>query len=144
METETRKRKTESVEDLDARIIEMEAELADGHGRPLTWDEVTSATAEELAAKEQRRGVLPRLIGAAKVRRLELELRDREREAEELREGLEPLYGIFQDAEGELRAAKERRDHAHGQWAIRLSAVQGADGRTDRARRELHELQGGE
>ena len=89
MKTETRKRKTESVEDLDARIIEMEAELADGHVRPLTWDEVTSATAEELAAKE-------------------------------------------------------RRDEAQGRWAIRLSAVQSADGRTDRARRELHELQGGE
>jgi broad specificity phosphatase PhoE len=33
--TETKKRKGESVEDLDARIREMEAELAEGHGRPL-------------------------------------------------------------------------------------------------------------
>ena len=42
--TETKKRKAESVQVLDAKIAEMEAELADGHGRPLSWDEVTSAS----------------------------------------------------------------------------------------------------
>jgi hypothetical protein len=39
--TQTRKRarKTESVEDLDEQIQGMEAELAEGYGRPLTWEE---------------------------------------------------------------------------------------------------------
>ena len=67
--TETKSRKTESVEDLDAEILEMEAELADGHGRPLSWDEVTATTPDEMARKEQRRRILPRLIHAAKGRR---------------------------------------------------------------------------
>jgi chromosome segregation ATPase len=137
---ETKKRKGESVEVLDAKIAEMQAELEDGHGRPLSWDEVTSTTAEEMAAKEQRRGILPRLIQAAKVKRLEVELRDREREAEGLREGLEGLYGAYQEKEDELRQAKEARDKAQGEWAIRLSAVQGAEGRAERTARELDEL----
>lgn len=72
-ETKKRTRKAENIEDLDAQITCMEAELAEGYGHPLTWEEVTSTTAEEIARKEQRRGILPRLIHAAKVRRLELE-----------------------------------------------------------------------
>jgi hypothetical protein len=73
IETKKRTRKVENIEDLDAQIASMEAELAESYGKPLTWEEVTSTKAEEIACKEQRRGVLPRLIHAAKVRRLELE-----------------------------------------------------------------------
>ncbi len=140
--TETKKRKAESVEDLDRSIQEMEAELADGHGRPLTWDEVTSTTAEALVRKEQRRGILPRLIHAARIKRLELEVQSRQRVADELRAKLEPSYEAFQEKEDELRRAKEVRDEAHGEWAMTLSALQGADGRVDRVARDLQELRG--
>lgn len=142
--TETKKRKASeaSVEDLDQSIQEMEAELADGHGRPLTWDEVTSTTAEALVRKEQRRGILPRLIRAAKVKRLELEVQSRQRVADEIRARLEPSYEAFQEKEDELRRAKEVRDEAHGEWAMTLSALQGADGRVDRVARDLQELRG--
>ena len=61
-ETKKRTRKTESVEVLDEQIQGMEAELVEGYGKPLTWEEVTSTTAAEIARKEQRRGILPRLI----------------------------------------------------------------------------------
>jgi len=140
--TETRKRKAESVEELDAEIAEMETELAEGYGRSLTWDEVTSTTAAELARKEQRRGILPRLLHAAKVKRKEVELRGREREAEEVRAKLQPAYDAFQEKEAELRAAKEARDEAHGEWTLALSAVQSADERAKRVRRELREIRG--
>ncbi len=140
--TETKKRKAESVEDLDRSIQEMEAELTDGHGRPLTWDEVTSTTAEALVRKEQRRGILPRLIHAARIKRLELEVQSRQRVADEIRARLEPSYEAFQEKEDELRRAKEVRDEAHGEWAMTLSALQGADGRVDRVARELGELRG--
>ena len=139
--TETKKRKAESVEDLDQSIQEMETELADGHGRPLTWDEVTSTTAEALVRKEQRRGILPRLIHAARVKRLEVEKRSREEEAAELRVRLEPTYAAFQEKEDELRRAKEARDAARGEWAMTLSAVGSADDRTRRTEQELQELQ---
>ncbi len=35
----------------------------------LRWEEITSTTAEDLASKEQRQGILPRLLQAARVRR---------------------------------------------------------------------------
>jgi hypothetical protein len=140
--TETKGCKAESAEDLDARISEMQAELEDGHGRPLTWDEVTSTMTDEIARKEQRRGILPRLIHAAKVRRKEVELRDRRAEADAIREKLKPAYEAFPEQEAELLRAKERRDKAHGEWAVTLSALQSADNRTERTARELAELRG--
>ena len=121
----------------------MEAELADGYGQPLTWQEVTSTTAEEIARKEQRRGILPRLIHAAKVRRLELEKLRREEEATPLREKLEATYAAFQEQEDRLRRAKEERDAAHAEWTLTLSALQSADERTRRTEKDLRELREG-
>jgi hypothetical protein len=143
--TETRKRtrKMESVEDLDEQIQSMEAELVEGYGKPLTWEEITSTTAEEIARKEQRRGVLPRLIRAAKVRRLELVKLRREEEAGPLREKLEATYQAFQEQEDELRRAKEKRDAAHAEWTLTLSALQSAEERTRRTEKELGELRKG-
>ena len=143
--TETRKRtrKRESVEDLDRQIQSMETELAEGYGMPLTWEEVTSTTAEEIARKEQRRGVLPRLIHAAKVRRLELEKLRREEEATPLREKVEATYAAFQEQEEQLRRAKEERDAAHAEWTLTLYALQSADERTRRTEKELRELREG-
>jgi hypothetical protein len=140
--TETRKRtrKMESVEDLDEQIQSMEAELAESYGKPLTWEEVTSTTAEEIARKEQRRGILPRLIHAAKVRRLEVEKLHREKEAAPLRKKVEATYAAFQEQEDQLRKAQEKRDAAHAQWTLTLSALQSADERTRRTEKELDEL----
>lgn len=143
--TETRKRtrKTESVEDLDEQIQTMEAELVEGYEKPLTWEEVTSTTAEEIARKEQRRGILPRLIHAAKVRRLELEKLRREQEAAPLLEKLEATYAAFQEQEDQLRRAREKRDAAHAEWTLTLSALHSAEERTRRTEKELRELREG-
>jgi hypothetical protein len=48
----------ERIEDLDEQIHRMEAELVEGYGKPLTCEEISSSTTEEIARKEQRRGVL--------------------------------------------------------------------------------------
>jgi hypothetical protein len=48
----------EMIEDLDEQIHRMEAELVEGYGKPLTCEEISSTTTEEIARKEQRRGVL--------------------------------------------------------------------------------------
>jgi hypothetical protein len=142
-DTKKRTRKAENIKDLDEQIESMEAELAEGLGKPLTWEEVTSTTSEEIARKEQRRGILPRLIHAAKVRRLELERLRRDEEAAPLREKLEAAYQAFQQKEDELRKAKEKRDAAHAEWALTLSALQSADERTRRAEKELRKLREG-
>jgi chromosome segregation ATPase len=122
--TEKEKRKAETtLEDLDAKIQEMEAELEDGCGELLSWDEVTSTTAEEIAASEQRRGILPRLIKAAKVKRLELEKRGHEERATSIGEERDAAYATFQEQEERLREAKAARDDAHDRWMVLLSAV---------------------
>jgi hypothetical protein len=115
--TETKKsaRKEQSAEDLDEQILSMEAELAEGYGRSLDWDEVTSTTTEELAQKEQRRSVLPRLIHAARVKRLEREVGRREEEASALQEKVEATYAAFLKREEEMRGAKEKRDAAQAE-----------------------------
>src|SRR3712207_9505855 len=83
--TETTTRTTEEeITTLDGEIEGMERELAEDATAPLSWDEVTSTTAEEIAKEEQRRGVLPRLIQVAKVKRLELRIQRLEEEAEGL------------------------------------------------------------
>jgi hypothetical protein len=139
-ETKKRARKAESAEDLDQQIQEMEAELSEGYGKPLTWEEVTSTTAQEIARKEQRRSVLPRLIHAAKVKRLELEKDRRDKEAAVLQEKVETTYAALQEQEEKLRTAQEKRDAAHGQWSLALSASQNAIECTRRVYRELREL----
>ena len=58
-ETNKRSRKTESVRDLDEQRQSVEAELVEGYGKPLTCEEISSSTTEEIARKEQRRDVLP-------------------------------------------------------------------------------------
>ena len=130
------------ITELDEKIASMEAELTEEAAAPLSWDEITSTTTEEIARKEQRRGILPRLIHAAKVKRLELEKRRREEEAAPLREKLESTYAAFQAQEERLRKAKERRDAAQAEWGITLSGLQSAEERIRRTEQELHELKG--
>jgi predicted phage tail protein len=96
---------------LDEQIAGMEAELGslEGHGRPLPWDEVTSTTAEEIAKKEQRRGILPRLITAAKAKRLELRIRHAAEELEGLSAERAGLYETLEKAKAAEQRARERR-----------------------------------
>jgi response regulator of citrate/malate metabolism len=140
--TETKKqgRKAETIEDLGASIERMEAELAEGYGKPLTWEEVTSTTAEEVARKEQRRGILPRLIHAAKVRRIELEIARLEAEAEALGAVRGESHRKLEKAIDKENRAKEEREAARGAWATTLGAVQGLEQRIRRLKRELREL----
>ncbi len=114
--------KPQTVEDLDREISAMEAELAEGYGRPLTWDEVTSATAEEMAKKERRRGILPRLKAAAKVKRLELRISQLEEELEGLNAERAERHQALEKARAAEQRAKERRQEAHNAWGTSPTA----------------------
>ena len=50
----------------------MKAELGEERATPLSWDEITSTTAEELVRQEQRKAILLRPTSATKITRLEL------------------------------------------------------------------------
>ena len=131
------------IHELDERIEKMEAELADGQGKPLSWDEVTSTTADELAAKEQRRSILPRLITAARVKRLELIRAKEERNLPALAETLERTYGLFQEAEEILCDAQNERIATMQNWNDALRTKQRLDERIKRIDAEIAEVRGG-
>lgn len=86
---------------MDIEIERLEAELAEP-ARGLTWEEVRGGVSEELAERERRRLLLPRLIAAAKVKRLEVRRECLEAEAE-------PLRKLRDDAHERLLAAQEKR-----------------------------------
>ncbi len=142
-ETKKQKRKAETIEDLDASIQSMEAELAEGYGTPLSWEEVTTTTAAELAAKEQRRSILPRLIAAAKAKRLELEIAGLEAKARALGAEREENYHRLEKATDKARRAEEEREAARGAWATALGTSQDLERRIRQRKRELRELREG-
>jgi chromosome segregation ATPase len=145
--TETNKRtgrsQAESVEDLDAKIQEMEAELAQGYGKPLTWDEVTSATPEDLARKEQRRSVLPRLITAAKIKRLELRRAGYERDIEPLQAKREAAYERIEAATAHRLEAEAEEGKARSEWSDANMRIQSREDRIREVTREIRELREG-
>ncbi len=142
--TETRKRtrKMETIEDLDASIESMETELAEGYGKPLTWEEVMSSTAEKLAAKEQRRSILPRLITAARLKRLELQRAQWERKMAPLELQREEAHKRLEAAEVKYHEALEERNLARRDWNYAHGLIQSRQDRIREINREIRELRG--
>ncbi len=134
-------------EKLDEKIARLEAEAAEleGPAREPTWDELVANSAKyerELEARERRRSVLPRILHAAKLKRLELEKRQHIEHTESVQQTLEANYEIFQEHEEKLRLAKEERDAAHAEWTLTLSALQSARDRVRRTEKEIAQLKG--
>ena len=140
--TETKKhsRKPETIEDLDASIQSMEAELAQDYSRALNWEEVTSTTADELAAKEQRRSILPRLITAAKVKRLELQRAKWEEEIEPLQQQREEAYKRLEEATAKYHEAEQARSLAQCDWSHAHGLIDSREQRIRQINREIREL----
>ena len=114
--------------------------MAEEAATPLRWEEITSSTAEDLARKEQRRGILPRLLQAARVGRLELRRKQYEQEADPLYAEREQRYAKLEKAKDKERRATEEREAALVAWNITHSAIQSAEDRIRRTEREIREL----
>ena len=100
-------RKPQTVEDLDASIQAMEAEAAHLEASPpeIGWDELVANSAkheQDLETRERRRGILPRLITAAKIKRLELQREQWEQEIESLKVERDEAYERLEAAEAKL------------------------------------------
>jgi hypothetical protein len=126
------------IQALDEEIVAMEAELA-GREQPLVWGTVD---ADKLARKEQRRGVLPRLITATKVKRLELEKQRTEAE-------LEPLYAEQEEAHKKLERAtakklkaEEEMLQARAAWSRPHTLIEKRERRLKDLDRQIAELKG--
>jgi chromosome segregation ATPase len=141
-ETKIRGRKAETIEDLDASIEKMEAELAEDYDRPLNWEEATTTTAEELAAKEQRRSIVPRLITAAKIKRLELQRERWEREIEPLEVERDEAHERLEAAQTKLNEAERERNLAQGAWSHARGLIQSRQDRIREVNREIQRATG--
>ena len=128
----------EELREVEREIENMERELAERE-QPIVWGETS---AEELEAKERRRAILPRLLTAARIKRLELQQESYRRQLESLEAERDEAYQKLQKAIEMERKAKEDREAAHGAWAIKLSGAQSLEERIKRTERQLRELRG--
>ncbi len=129
---------------MDGEVSRLEAEQRelDSPARVLTWDEIQAGATEDLEKRERRRGILPRLLAAAKIRRLEIRRERLERESE-------PLDKLREDAHERLEAATAKRleaireeDAARYEFADALAQTQRQEKRAMAIDRELRELRG--
>lgn len=129
---------------MDREITKLEAERAelDAPAPALTWDEIQSGGLEDLEARERRRALLPRLIAAARVKRLELQ---RARRALEM----EPLEAARAEAHDRLQATTAKRIKVAEEEGKARFAYSDANGRIESAERhmkaidrEIRELRG--
>jgi hypothetical protein len=97
----------------------MEAEAAHLEAPPpeIGWDELLANSAkheQELETRERRRGILPRLLTAAKIKRLELQRERWEQEIEPLKVERDEAYERLEAAEAKLTEAQRERNLAQG------------------------------
>ena len=128
----------EEIAGLVKQIQEMERELAE-ESAPLVWGE---AGADELLRKEQRRGVLPRLIMAARVRRLELLRRRTESELEPLYTQRAAAYEKLERATAKKIEAQEEELEARTAYSHPHTLIEKRERRLKDLDRQLGELRG--
>ena len=143
---------TAEVESLDGEIRNMEGELAaleseraglDAPAEPPSWDELQRAGAfEELEAQARRRGVLPRLISAARAKLVELRIRRKEALLGPLKAERERAHAAIEEAQANVRRAEEERGAALARCGVAHATVQDREQRIKRANRERAELRG--
>ena len=144
----TETRNTTSVEEdlarMDETIRTLEAEQVELENlpAPLTWDEIQAGATTQLEAREARRGILPTLITAAKIKRLELERRKVEREMTPFEERLTSAYEKQEKALAKLHKAQEELNHARGDWHDVNLRLEKKQRRTKQINAEIQKLKG--
>ena len=136
----------EAIKRMEGELAALESERAelDAPAEPPTWDELQRAGAfEELEAQERRRGVLPRLIAAARAKLLELQVRREEALLEPLKAERERAHAAMEEAKEKARLAEEERRGALARWGVAHADVQDREQRIKRATRELASLREG-
>ncbi len=130
---------------MDAEVERLEAEQQElnSPARVLTWDEIQAGAAEDLEKRERRRGILPRLIVAAKVKRLELRRERYEGEVEPLRKLAEEASERLQAATAKRLQAVEEENAARYEFADPQTRLDNIGRRTKEIDREIRALRGG-
>ncbi len=128
--------------ELDGKIETMEAEVEEVEALPLVWDQITSTTADELAATEQRRSLLPRLITAARIHRLGLERRREEERVQPLEEEAAKCHERLEKATAARVKADEQAGYARFEWNTVLSRLENRHRHIKEIDRAIADLKG--
>ena len=126
--------------DEEIRRLEAEARELEASDRALSWDQIQAG--EDLDKRERRRGILPRLIVAAKVKRLELRRERYERETEPLRKQREEAYARLEEAKTKRLQAEDEENAALYQYSDAFQQGQGQEKRLQAIDREIRALRG--
>ncbi len=128
---------------MDGEISRLEAEQRefDSPARVLTWDAI-QAGAADLEKREIRRGILPTLITAAKIRRLEISRERYEQEAEPFRKKREEAYERREAATAKRLEATEEENAARYEYSDAHVRVTSHEQRIKEADREIRTLRG--
>ena len=134
----------EEEREMDAEISRLEAERTELESpvRVLTWEEIQAGAAEDLERREGRRGILPRLITAAKVRRLQIRRDRHEREAEPLRKLREDAHARLEAATAKRLEATEEENAARFDYSDANFRVESREERAREIEREIRALRG--
>lgn len=129
---------------MDAEIQRLEAERADleSPARALRWEEVQAGAAEDLERRERRRGIVPRMITAAKVRRLELQRERHQAEMEPHQKRREEAFEKLEAARAKRWEAVEEENVARYEYGDANARVASREQRIKEANREIRALRG--
>ncbi len=129
---------------MDGEISRLEAERGEleSPARALTWEEIQAGATEDLEKREARRGVLPRMIVAAKVKRLQIRQQRYEAEMEPFLKKREEAYESLQKATAKRLEAIEEEGAARGEYSDAHVRVTSHEQRIKEADREIRALRG--
>ncbi len=129
---------------MDAEIEKLEAEERETNdpARVPTWNAIQAGAVVDLEKRERRRGIIPTLITAAKVRRLEIRRERLEAELVPLREAQQEAYERMEAARTKRILAAEEENAARGPYSDATMRIEGRERRIKEADREIHALRG--
>lgn len=142
--TEKPKDLVEEEHKMDAEIQRLEAEQREleSPARIPTWEEIQAGTAEDLERRERRRGIVPRMITAAKVRRLELQRERYQAEMEPHQKRREEAFEKLEAARAKRWEAVEEENVARYEYGDANARVASREQRIKEANREIRALRG--
>jgi chromosome segregation ATPase len=133
---------------LEQEIAELDGEIAalkeeqETPPKALSWSEIDETMLEKLEAAERRRGILPRLIAAAQVKRLELERTRYERAMEPLEKQQQTAHEAVESAQAAKHKAEEDLGIARAEYSDAHIRLDGYHRRIKEINREIAELKG--
>jgi chromosome segregation ATPase len=130
------------IDELDRQVAQLEAEKA-GLPEPLSWDELMQAGAvQQVEQAELRRGVIPRMLRAARTKRLQLELARLERRLEPIVAEQEQAYERREELGAQIRELQEQHGREQHAWTHAGFRRDTLEREQRNVRKQLRELNG--